>query len=94
MAMGLTAVAQVGELPRSTPEAEGVDSNLLKSLYLGLQARSDVDIHHIMVLRQKRSQRKAHIARTCNCDLIQGFSMGEPFTEDEFIDFYHGNGDI
>ena len=38
--------------------------------------------------------RQWNFLRDHNCDLIQGFSMGEPFTEDEFIDFYHGNGDI
>lgn len=50
-AFGLTAVAQVGELPRSTPEAEGVHSELLKHFYHRLKELPHVDIHHLMVLR-------------------------------------------
>ena len=38
--------------------------------------------------------RQWEFLRDHNCDLIQGFSAGEPLTEDDFIDFYHGNGDI
>ncbi len=38
--------------------------------------------------------RQWNFLRDHNCDLIQGFSAGEPLTEDDFIDFYHGNGDI
>jgi CubicO group peptidase (beta-lactamase class C family) len=47
----LTAVAQVGELPRSTPEAEGVDPALLNKFYHDLTASPRVDVHHLMVLR-------------------------------------------
>ena len=32
--------------------------------------------------------------RDHNCDLIQGFCAGQPLTEDDFIDFYRGNGDL
>ena len=50
-ALSLTATAQVNELPRSTPEAEGVDAGLLNHLYSRLTTLPDVDIHHMMVLR-------------------------------------------
>ena len=51
LAFALTASAQVGVLPRSTPEAEGVHPAVLKHFYSSLAALPDVDIHHIMVLR-------------------------------------------
>ena len=47
----LTAVAQVGELPRSAPEDQGVDSALLNHFYQVMYTLPDVDIHHLMVLR-------------------------------------------
>ena len=47
----LVAVAQVGELPRSTPEAEGVEPALLNKFYHDLTASPRVDVHHLMVLR-------------------------------------------
>ena len=50
-AVSLTTVAQVGELPRSTPEEQGVDSRMLKHLYKKLSDLPEVDIHHLMVLR-------------------------------------------
>lgn len=80
MAMGLTAAAQVGELPRSTPEAEGVDPNLLKSLYLGLLARSDVDIHHIMVLRHGKVIDEMHAAPYSATDLHNLYSASKTVT--------------
>ena len=51
MAFAIAAGAQTGELPRSTPEAEGVSPDLLSSFYQHLSDLPDVDIHHIMVLR-------------------------------------------
>ena len=50
-AFGFTSSAQVGELPRSTPEAEGVESELINYFYQQLKKLPDVDIHHIMILR-------------------------------------------
>ena len=51
LVFALTAVAQVGELPRSTPEAEGVDTALLNHFYHAITALPQVDVHHLMVLR-------------------------------------------
>lgn len=76
----LTTVAQVGELPRSTPEKEGVDTNLLKNLYLGLRARPDVDIHHIMVLRHGKVIDEMHAAPYRATDLHTLYSASKTVT--------------
>ncbi len=51
LASMISSRAQVGELPRSTPEAEGVDSTLLNHFYHKITTLPNVDIHHMMVLR-------------------------------------------
>ena len=43
--------AQVGELPRSVPEAEGVPSRAIAELFDSLMALPHTDIHSVMVLR-------------------------------------------
>lgn len=43
--------AQINDLPRSTPEAEGVPSKALISMFDSLMALADVDIHSVMVVR-------------------------------------------
>lgn len=58
----LTALAQVGELPRSTPEAEGIDPALLNRFYHDLTASSRVDVHHLMVLRHGKVIGELHAA--------------------------------
>ena len=60
----LTLTAQVGDLPRSTPEQEGVDSNMLNYLYKRLNALPEVDIHHLMVLRHDKVIGELHAAPT------------------------------
>ena len=62
LAFGFTAVAQVGELPRSTPEAEGIDPSMLNQLYRHLTTLPEVDIHHIMVLRHDKVISEMHAA--------------------------------
>ena len=47
----LAGMGQVGELPRSTPEAEGVSDDLMTRFHQAMTALPNVDIHHIMVLR-------------------------------------------
>lgn len=60
LSSGFQVSAQVGDLQRSTPEAEGVDSNLLNRFYHELFGRSDVDIHHMMVLRHDKVISELH----------------------------------
>ena len=43
--------AQTGELPRSTPEAEGVPSHAMVQLFDSLMALPHTEIHSVMVLR-------------------------------------------
>ncbi|MBR5686222.1 MAG: serine hydrolase [Muribaculaceae bacterium] len=58
----LTAVAQVGDLPRSTPEAEGVSDWLVRSCYNQLTALPEVDLHHFMMLRHGKVIAEWHAA--------------------------------
>ena len=51
LAASVTSVAQVGDLPRSTPEAEGVNPVCISNLYHVLDSNPDVDVHHLMILR-------------------------------------------
>lgn len=62
MAITLACVAQTGDLPRSTPEAEGVPPELLNRLYHRLTALPEVDIHHLMVLRHGKVIAELHAA--------------------------------
>ena len=47
----LAATAQINELPRSTPEAEGVPSKAVIALFDSLTALPKTDIHSVVVLR-------------------------------------------
>ena len=47
----LTAMGQVGELPRSAPEEQGVSSELVKSFVYHLTSLPEVDVHHMLMLR-------------------------------------------
>lgn len=47
----VTLFAQVNELPRSTPEAEGVPSKAVIALFDSLTALPKTDIHSVMVIR-------------------------------------------
>ena len=50
--LGALAVhAQINELPRSTPEAEGVPSKAVTALFDSLMALPKTDIHSVVVLR-------------------------------------------
>lgn len=62
LSVGLTAMGQVGELPRSTPEEQGVSSELVKSLVNSLTRLPDVDIHHLMILRHGKVISEHHAA--------------------------------
>ena len=49
--LSLSVHAQVNELQRSTPEAEGVPSKAIIALFDSLTALPKTDIHSVMVLR-------------------------------------------
>ncbi|MBQ0120779.1 MAG: serine hydrolase, partial [Bacteroidales bacterium] len=50
-AWAAVAVAQVGDLQRSTPAAEGVDPAAVNRFIDSLQVVKQTDIHHVMVVR-------------------------------------------
>ena len=56
----LTVVAQVGDLPRSTPEQEGVNPALISRLYQILDTCPDVDVHHMLILRHGKVISEVH----------------------------------
>lgn len=58
----LATMAQVGELPRSTPQAEGVDPELLHQFYGKITTLPHVDVHHLMVLRHGKVIGELHAA--------------------------------
>lgn len=62
LGLSLGVNAQVGELPRSTPEAEGVDTVLLNHFYQEIYTLPDVDVHHLMVLRHGKVIGELHAA--------------------------------
>ena len=62
IAVAFAALAQVGDLPRSTPDAEGMSPELLNTFYHRITALPDVDIHHMMVLRHGKVISEWHAA--------------------------------
>ena len=78
--LALSASAQVGELPRSTPEAEGVDTALLNSFYHAITTLPDVDVHHLMVLRHGKVIGELHAAPYRATDLHTLYSASKTVT--------------
>lgn len=62
LAICLTSWGQTGELPRSTPESQGVATNILHHFHEVMATSPDMDIHHIMILRHGKviSEYHAH----------------------------------
>lgn len=60
LAASFSVVAQVGDLPRSTPEQEGVHPALIRNLYHTLDTCSEVDVHHMMILRHGKVIDEVH----------------------------------
>ena len=78
--LSLTATAQVGDLQRSTPEQEGVDSRMLNYLYQRLNALPEVDIHHLMVLRHDKVIGELHATPYRATDLHTLYSASKTVT--------------
>ena len=78
--LALSASAQVGELPRSTPEAEGVDTALLNSFYHAITTLPDVDVHHLMVLRHGKVIGELHATPYRATDLHTLYSASKTVT--------------
>lgn len=80
MTLSLTAMAQVGELPRSTPEEQGVSSELVKSFIRHLTNLPDVDVHHLMILRHGKVISEHHAAPYRATDLHTLYSASKTVT--------------
>lgn len=80
LAISLTTGAQVGDLPRSTPEEQGVDSRMLNYLYQRLNALPNVDIHHLMVLRHDKVIGELHATPYRATDLHTLYSASKTVT--------------
>jgi len=80
LSIGMTAMGQVGELPRSTPEDQGVSSDLVKSFINSLTGQPDVDIHHLMILRHGKVISEHHAAPYRATDLHMLYSASKTVT--------------
>ena len=80
LGLSLFVNAQVGDLPRSTPEEQGVDSRMLKHLYKKLNDLPNVDIHHLMVLRHDKVIGEMHAAPYRATDLHTLYSASKTVT--------------
>lgn len=76
----LAAVGQVGELPRSMPEEQGVSSELVKSFVNHLTSLPDVDVHHLMILRHGKVIHEQHAAPYRATDLHTLYSASKTVT--------------
>ena len=76
----LATVGQTGELPRSTPEAQGISNGLLNNFYRHLVSKPDIDIHHIMVLRHDSVISEIHVAPYGPEDMHNVFSVSKTVT--------------
>ncbi len=59
-ALGLTA--QINDIPRSTPEAQGISSKSISDMLGALMNIPDTEIHHVMVLRNGNVVAEMHPA--------------------------------
>ena len=76
----LTAVAQVGDLPRSAPEAQGVDPAILNHFHDEMTSSPDLDIHHIMILRHGKVISEYHASPYRADDLHLLYSASKTIT--------------
>lgn len=58
----LLLAAQVGDLPRSTPAAEGISTQAVINMMDSLMALPECDIHHVMVVRHGKVVAELHPA--------------------------------
>ena len=80
LTLSLSAAAQVGELPRSTPEDEGMSTMLLRSFCNELTALPNVDVHHLMVLRHGKVIGELHAAPYQATDVHTLYSASKTVT--------------
>ena len=72
--------AQVGDLPRSNPAAEGISSKAISQFFDSLQALPKTDIHHMMVLRHGHVVAECHPAPYRPADAHTLYSASKTLT--------------
>ncbi len=76
----LLLAAQVGDLPRSTPAAEGISTQAVINMMDSLMALSECDIHHVMVVRHGKVVAELHPAPFRAEDSHTLYSASKTFT--------------
>jgi len=76
----LLLAAQVGDLPRSTPAAQGIDTRAVIDMMDSLLALSDCEIHHVMVVRNGHVVAELHPAPYRADDAHTLYSASKTFT--------------
>ena len=76
----LLMVAQVGDLPRSTPAQEGISTQAVIDMMDSLMALPQCDIHHVMVVRHGKVVAELHPAPFRAQDAHTLYSASKTFT--------------
>ena len=76
----LLLAAQVGDLPRSTPAAEGISTQAVINMMDSLMALPECDIHHVMVVRYGKVVAELHPAPFRAEDAHTLYSASKTFT--------------
>ena len=78
--MPLLLTAQTGDLPRSTPAAEGISTQAVINMMDSLMALPECDIHHVMVVRHGKVVAELHPAPFRAEDSHTLYSASKTFT--------------
>ena len=76
----LLLAAQTGDLPRSTPAAEGISTQAVINMMDSLMALPECDIHHVMVMRHGKVVAELHPAPFRAEDSHTLYSASKTFT--------------
>ncbi len=76
----LLLAAQVGDLPRSTPAAEGINTQAVINMMDSLMSLPECDIHHVMVVRHGKVVAELHPAPFRAEDSHTLYSASKTFT--------------
>ncbi|MBR1803674.1 MAG: serine hydrolase [Muribaculaceae bacterium] len=80
LSCAMTAVAQVGDLPRSTPAEQGVQPQAVLNFMRALNMVPETEIHHVMVARHGKVIAEMHMAPFAADDGHTLYSESKTFT--------------
>ena len=80
LAASVMALAQTGDLPRSTPAAEGISTQAVINMIDSLMALPECDIHHVVVMRHGKVVAELHPAPFRAEDSHTLYSASKTFT--------------